>query len=273
MTNLNPDSTNRDDHGLGWVILAEGVDMSRAWLAAHTPQLFTAWQQTQKAQQRLQIAQQIQQVAAEAESDRGLDPREDPDDPSNEYVNVRIQWAETTRYEADFYLSPYSTDEQLWSEIGMAPDALRRTLDVTDADNTLVSIVDLDGDGVASVLERSISAGNTVSSPDDWAGLAHSIDSRLTEGSDWPALAAALDRAAASGYDVAANLPRLAAEAALPDRHPARELLYRLMADCDAALVSAGDASAASSDNSTGQGTRPPDLAPPSTAPGDAPVR
>lgn len=221
MTNLNPDSTNRGDHGLGWVTLAEGVDMSRAWLAAHTPHLLTAWQQTQNAQQRLRIAQQIQQVAAEAESDRGPDQREDPDDPSNEYVNVRIQWAETTRYEADFYLSPYSTDEQLWSEIG----------------------------------------------------LAHSIDSRLTEGSDWAALAAALDRAAASGYDVAANLPRLAAEAALPDRHPARELLYRLMADCDAALVSAGDASAASSDNSTGQGTRAPDLAPPSAAPGDAPAR
>lgn len=224
MTNLNPDSTNRDDHGLGWVTLAEGVDMSRTWLAAHTPHLFTAWQQTQNAQQRLQIAQQIQQVAAEAESDRGQGAGEDRHDPSNEYVNLRIQWAETTRYEADFYLSPYSTDEQLWSEIG----------------------------------------------------LAHSIDSRLTEGSDWAALAAALDRAAASGYDVAANLPRLAAEAALPDRHPARELLYRLMADCDAALVSAGDAgdaSAASSDNSNGPGTRAPDLAPPSAAPGDAPTR
>jgi hypothetical protein len=273
MTNLNPDSTNRDDHGLGWVTLAEGVDMSRAWLSAHTPQLFTAWQQAQNAQRRLQLAQQIQQVAAATESDRGQDPGENPDDPRNEYVNIRIQWAETTRYEADFYVSPYSTDEQLWTEIGMVPDALRRTLDVTDADNSIVSIVDLDGDGIASVLERAVSAGNTVSTPDDWADLAVSIDERLAEGPDWPALAAALDRAAAAGYDVAADLPRLAYQDALPERHPARELQYRLMADCDAALVSAGDASAASSDSGPGQGTRPPDVTPPSAAPGDAPAR
>jgi hypothetical protein len=165
MTNLNPDSTNRDDHGLGWVTLAEGVDMSRAWLSADTPQLFTAGQQAQNAQRRLQLAQQIQQVAAATESDRGQDPGGNPDDPRNGYVNIRIQWAETTRYEADFYVSPYSTDEQLWTEIGMVPDALRRTLDVTDADNSIVSIVDLDGDGIASVLERAISAGNTVSRP------------------------------------------------------------------------------------------------------------
>jgi hypothetical protein len=177
MTNLNPD--NSEDHGLGWVTLADGVDMSRAWLTAHTPQLFTAWQQTQNAQDRLRIAQQIQQAAGEAESDREQGTGEDPDDPSSEYVNVRIQWAETTRYEADFYLSPYSTEEQLWSEIGMVPDALRRTLDVTEADNTIVSIIDLDGDGVPSVLERSISANNIVQGPGDWAELADSIDERL----------------------------------------------------------------------------------------------
>jgi hypothetical protein len=269
MTNLNPDNTNRDDHGLGWVTLAEGVDMSRAWLSAHTPQLFTAWQQAQNAQQRLQLAQQIQQVAAATESDRG----QDPDDPRNEYVNIRIQWAETTRYEADLYVSPYSTDEQLWTEIGRVPDALRRTLDVTDVDNTIVSVVDLDGDGVASVLERAISAANTVSTPDDWADLADSVHERLAEGPDWPPLSAALDRAAAAGYDVAANLPRLAEQDALPERHRARELQYRLMAECDAALVSAGDASAASSDTGTGQGTRPHDLTAPSAAPGDAPAR
>ena len=272
MTNLNQD-THSEDHGLGWVTLAEGVDMSRAWLVAHTPQLFTAWQQTQSAQERLRLAQQIQQAAAAAESEHEHGAGEDLDDPSSEYVTMRIQWAETTRYEADFYLSPYPTEEQLWSEIGMVPDPLRRTLDVTEADNTIVSIIDLDGDGVASVLERSLSAGNIVAEAGDWAELADSIDERLTESPDWTALSAALDRADAGGYDVTANLPLLAAAETLPERHPARELQYRLMAACDAALVSAGDASAASSEDGTSQGTPPPDLSPPSAAPGDAPAR
>jgi hypothetical protein len=40
------------------------------------------------------------------------------------------------------------------------------------------------------------------------------------------------------------------------------------MADCDAALVSAGPASAASRDSGPGQGTRPRDLTPPSAAAG-----
>jgi len=70
----------------------------------------------------------------------------------------------------------------------------------------------------------------------DWTDLAGSIDERLTQGPDWPALSSALDRAAASGYDVETNLPRLAARDDLPKRHPARDLQYRLLADCDSAL-------------------------------------
>lgn len=271
MTNLNPDNTS-EDHGLGWVTLAEGVGMSRASLVAHTPQLYTAWQHTQSAQQRLRFAQRIQQAAAEAESDPEQNTAADPDGPGSEYVTVRIQWAETTRYEADVYLSPYCTEEQLWSEIGVVPDALRRTLDVTDADNTIVSIIDLDGDGVASAVEPSITSANIGAEPGDWAELADSIDERLTQSPDWPALSAALDRADAGGYDVTADLPLLAAAEALPDRHPARDLQYRLMADCDAALVCAVDASAARIDNPTSQGPPPPNLSPPSGAPGDAPA-
>jgi hypothetical protein len=55
----------------------------------------------------------------------------------------------------------------------------------------------------------------------------------------WPGLAAGLDRAAASGWDVAANLPRLVAQQDLPARHPARELYCRLIDACDAAAPAA----------------------------------
>ncbi|SFP63382.1 hypothetical protein SAMN05660464_3778 [Geodermatophilus dictyosporus] len=86
-------------------------------------------------------------------------------------------------------------------------------------------------------------AGGLESEPDGdrepagraWEVLAARIDPRLVCGPDWPPLAAALDRAAAAGYDVAGRLPALAAVAPLPDRHPARELHWRLLDDCPAA--------------------------------------
>ncbi len=73
-----------------------------------------------------------------------------------------------------------------------------------------------------------------------WEAIAESIHPRLVRGPDWAPLAAALDRAAAAGYDVARRLPALAAGAPLPDRHPARELHWRLLEDCPAALPTRG---------------------------------
>src|SRR3712207_7025353 len=46
----------------------------------------------------------------------------------------------------------------------------------------------------------------------------------------------------AAGYDVPARLPALAAARPLPDRHPARELHWRLLDDCPAALSPPGAA-------------------------------
>lgn len=68
-----------------------------------------------------------------------------------------------------------------------------------------------------------------------WDAVVERIDPRLLLGSDWRPLSAALTRSAAAGYDVPARLPALAA-APLPDRHPARELHWRLLDDCPAAL-------------------------------------
>lgn len=93
-------------------------------------------------------------------------------------------------------------------------------------------------------------AGELESEPDDgdqlpvdraWWATAERIDPRLVRGPDWPPLAAALSRAAATGYDVNSWLPALAGAAPLPERHPARELHWRLLEDCPAALPAAGD--------------------------------
>lgn len=64
---------------------------------------------------------------------------------------------------------------------------------------------------------------------DRWATVVAAVDPRLIHGADWSALATTLDKAAAAGADIAALLPELTAEP-LPDRRPATELKYRLLA-------------------------------------------
>jgi hypothetical protein len=100
-------------------------------------------------------------------------------------------------------------------------------------------------------------AADLESEPDDdhappagvWHETAERIGAHLVRGPDWLPLAAALARAHAhaAGYDVAGRLPALAAAAPLPDRHPARELHWRLLEDCPAALP-ATDGSARTDD-------------------------
>jgi hypothetical protein len=88
-------------------------------------------------------------------------------------------------------------------------------------------------------------AADLESEPDDaddraaastWRAFVVQIDARLVRGPDWLALAAALTRATAAHYDIVRRLPALAATAPLPDRHPARELHWRLLDDCPDAL-------------------------------------
>ena len=64
---------------------------------------------------------------------------------------------------------------------------------------------------------------------DRWADLVARISPALIETAEWPNLAHAIDRAHAAGYDVAEQLPRLAAEKPLSQKRPARELHYRLI--------------------------------------------
>ena len=90
---------------------------------------------------------------------------------------------------------------------------------------------------IAADLESEPGHGDDDAATDPaWRQLVARIDARLVRGPDWLPLAAALARAATAGYDVAARLPALAAAAPLPARHPARELHWRLLDDCAAAL-------------------------------------
>jgi hypothetical protein len=72
---------------------------------------------------------------------------------------------------------------------------------------------------------------------DQWAPVVGELaGSAVVEDPAWPRLAAAIDRAHAAGWDVREGVPRLLAQQDMPDRHPARELHYRLLGDCPAAM-------------------------------------
>lgn len=93
---------------------------------------------------------------------------------------------------------------------------------------------------IAADLEIEPEHGDDAATDPAWWQLLARIDARLVRGPDWLPLAAALVRAATAGYDVAARLPVLAAAAPLPARHAARELHWRLLDDCAAALPTRG---------------------------------
>jgi len=62
--------------------------------------------------------------------------------------------------------------------------------------------------------------------------LAGRIHPDLTADPGWPSLAEHLHRAADLGYDITTRLPRLADGRSLDSRNPARDLEFRLIADC-----------------------------------------
>jgi hypothetical protein len=110
-----------------------------------------------------------------------------------------------------------------------------------------------------------------------WAPIVRAVAGEaVTADAGWPGLAAGLDRAAASGWDVAANLPRLVAQRDMPARHPARELYCRLVGACDAAAPAAAasvaenngrDATPAPSTRDHAELARPLAPPPPQSAP------
>ena len=89
--------------------------------------------------------------------------------------------------------------------------------------------------GVTAVTAQGVDAGPT-RGLDRWAGLVSDlVDANVVHDPGWPSLAAALDRAHEAGWDVPANLPRLAHQTPLP-RDPCAELQYRVMIACPQAI-------------------------------------
>jgi hypothetical protein len=70
-----------------------------------------------------------------------------------------------------------------------------------------------------------------------WAPVIRELaGAAVLEDPAWPGLAEAIARAHAAGWDVRQGIPRLVTQHEMPDRHPARELHYRLLSDCPAAM-------------------------------------
>ena len=131
---------------------------------------------------------------------------------------------------------------QAWTQDphGLAQRHLnRRPLPATaPALDTPLSVPDAErGSAEVRVEKRTTEALLDSWAGDVWIELGRSIDPQLVAGQDWIGLAVALDRAHRAGYDVQQHLPRLAAQGPLPDVRPARELQYRLVGDCPAAIT------------------------------------
>jgi hypothetical protein len=76
----------------------------------------------------------------------------------------------------------------------------------------------------------------TIDAARRWTPALNDLSPALTVPHELPALAASLRRAETAGYDLANRLPALAHQAPLPPRHTGRELHFRLLIDCPAAL-------------------------------------
>lgn len=230
------DTTDNRDDGL-W-----GRDTARPTLIPlSTDRRAPATSAAQQQAHQIAIQRQLRD-AERRDTERSTDlPSEHRD---REPVAVRVQWEHTTRYEADLAVDPWLTDKELLDRLAALPDRDRRVIDVVDADNHLLSVVDRDGDGHIDAYEMT--AGIVT----DWGDVADSIDERIAESPSWPALNAVLIAAAArEGYDVAESLPRLAGESPLPAHDPAGELYYRLLASATIDI---------NGDDATGAGSQPP---------------
>jgi hypothetical protein len=194
------------------------MELSRAWLAANLPLLFRAWQHARTADTQRDVAERISAAAAALQDHRP--------GPEPECRVVTVSWAESRRYRASFVLPLDASEDAVRAEIARCPDSSRRTAPVGVMDTHILA-VEVDPDPPSGAR-----AGVDTAAPSHtgrWARLVGQIDPRLAEGPDWPPLAAAISHAAASGVDVTTTVPELAAEAPLPERHPAIELHWRLM--------------------------------------------
>ena len=147
MTNLSSDPHSTPDRGLGWAPAPPTPAPAAAGSTApHDANPF-AVRHTAETIARLQMRQRLRDDTRTddeygAQGDR--DPAGGGRDTTEQMIYRGNHWAETTWYEAAVYVSPEATDAELYAEIANVPQAMRRTRHVTDTDNTITSIIELD---------------------------------------------------------------------------------------------------------------------------------
>ena len=156
----------------------------------------------------------VHQAVAEAARRWTLDPRGEAQGQISNLATVRARLQRAAQ-------RPLSEDGQSDLLSTAAAVAMRRLH--TGQSEALTA-------GGTTALEGKGTATQELPPLEVWRQLANSLDSRLTAGDDWLVLARAITEAATAGYDVAHELPHLAAGSELSIEHPATELAYRLRA-------------------------------------------
>jgi conjugative relaxase-like TrwC/TraI family protein len=132
-------------------------------------------------------------------------------------------------------LDPRITSDPYWPELSSRLHGAHRAgTDLTDLLTAAAQQRPLPDEHPASALWWRIASHLETPQPEhgrteEWRTLTSSIDATLIDDPDYPRLAAAISRAHQAGYDVAVELPRLAARKPLPGDRPAAALLHRLM--------------------------------------------
>jgi hypothetical protein len=145
-------------------------------------------------------------------------------------TTVPVAWRDHTGVERYAGIAASRIDPLLSARVAVAALAARHASAALSAhaDKTAPRL----GDQPHPYLAKTYLAETRGSAPapdSRWRPVVDRLDRRVTADASWPALARILDLAAREGWDVSAHLPTIALD--LPDRQPAVELAYRLLAD------------------------------------------
>jgi hypothetical protein len=144
-------------------------------------------------------------------------------------AKVLVAWRDHTGVERYARVAPSRIDPLVSAKVALAALAARRTSAALSAhaDATALRLGDQPHPHLAKAyLAETRSAEPAPDWP--WRPLVDRLDRRVTADASWPAVARILDLAASKGFDVNAHLPTFALD--LPDRQPAMEFAYRLLA-------------------------------------------
>jgi hypothetical protein len=144
---------------------------------------------------------------------------------------VPVPWRDHTGVERYAGVAASRVDPLVSAKVAVAALAARHASAALSAhaDRTALRLGDQPHPYLAKAYLAETRGAEPVSNS-PWRSVVHRIDRRITADASWPSIARILDLAAAEGFDVGARLATFAID--LPDRQPALELTYRLLARC-----------------------------------------